>query len=627
MDHIYYFKKNCFDKIFNDSRLNNSKKTLALSLMCKINTLYSIQKAGSGHLGSSLSALDIFFNCFYFAHLNNKENIHIFSSKGHDAPGYYNVLAIFNKISFSLIHKLRRLNGLPGHPDVTTKYILFNTGSLGMGISKANGRIFYSKKNEKKNVIVILGDGELQEGQNWEALRFITNNKEVCPLIFIDSNKIQSDTWVSKVSHLGNLKKIFSSIGLPSKSIDGNNHNEIQDALKSHFSKNNRTATIIIANTQKSSGIDFAETKSFNFDDRFYQYHSGSLSHEKYILAFDSLNKKLSKIFLQKSNIPKLSKFHIHQKNKEVKTIKSLVSQYSDSLLLAFKHNSKLIALDADLAKDTGCHIIFKHFPNRFVEFGISEQDMVSFGSGLSSKGFTPIFHSFACFLTTRAQEQIFNFLTESRPGIFIGCLAGILPAGPGHSHQMIRDISILSSMPNLILVEPFNLKQFNSLFKKFSNFSKSLYIRITNVPLSNKFEKYNLPKIGDMINISSHKKMKKNVIIFQGSIFLNELEDMQDLINKTNYSFFICVWLNKFNDKWLSELNDKNIILYENHFYIGGIGDQIKSRLIELNIRPSSFKSINIKNIPFCGNNIEVLKKYKFDKANIIKEINKLLA
>ena len=156
-DYIYYFKKNCFERIFNNPKLDKLKKISALSFMCKINTLYSIQKAGSGHIGSSLSALDIFFNCFYFAH-QNKKNIHIFSSKGHDAPGYYNVLAIFNKIRFSLIHKLRRLNGLPGHPDISTKYILFNTGSLGMGISKANGRIFYSKKNEKKNVIVILGD-------------------------------------------------------------------------------------------------------------------------------------------------------------------------------------------------------------------------------------------------------------------------------------------------------------------------------------------------------------------------------------------------------------------------------------------------------------------------------------
>ena len=357
---------------------------------------------------------------------------------------------------------------------------------------------------------------------------------------------------------MGNLKKIFSSVGLISKSINGNNHYEIQEAIKSHFSKNKQTATIIIANTQKSSGIDFAETKRFNFDDKFYQYHSGSLSHEKYILAFNSLYKKLSKNFFQENNIPKLSKFYLTQQVEEVKIKKSLVSQYSDSLLIAFKKNLKLIALDADLAKDTGCHIISKHFPNRFIEFGISEQDMVSFGSGLSSKGYTPIFHSFACFLTTSAQEQIFNFLTESRPGIFIGCLAGVLPAGPGHSHQMIRDISILSSMPNLLLVEPFNLKQFNSLFKKFSNLNKSLYCRITNVPLTNEFEKYDLPKIGNMINLSSQTKMKKNVIIFQGSIFLNELEDIQHLGIQNECSIFICVWLNKFNEEWLVELNEK---------------------------------------------------------------------
>ena len=75
---------------------------------------------------------------------------------------------------------LRRLNGLPGHPDVNTKNILFNTGSLGMGISKINGLSFANKilKQNEKN-IVLLGDGELQEGQNWEALMFLQNNKNI----------------------------------------------------------------------------------------------------------------------------------------------------------------------------------------------------------------------------------------------------------------------------------------------------------------------------------------------------------------------------------------------------------------------------------------------------------------
>ena len=151
-----------------NKKLNFFDKLELESLLLRLNILYSIQIAGSGHLGSSLSALDIFLCCDKYLQKNRG---HFFSSKGHDAPALYNVLISSKKLNFQNLHKLRRLNGLPGHPDVDTKNIMFNTGSLGMGISKINGLSYSNILNNKKNKnIVILGDGELQEGQNWEAL-------------------------------------------------------------------------------------------------------------------------------------------------------------------------------------------------------------------------------------------------------------------------------------------------------------------------------------------------------------------------------------------------------------------------------------------------------------------------
>ena len=247
-------------KILNKKSIEYFDRLEALSLMLRLNILYSIQKAGSGHLGSSLSALDIFLCCSDY--LKNKKG-NFFSSKGHDAPALYNVMALNQKIDFERIHFLRKINGLPGHPDVKTKNIIFNTGSLGMGISKANGLSYANlllKDNEKN--IVILGDGELQEGQNWEALMFLQNKKKISPLIIIDHNKIQSDTWLNKVKDYSNLKDKIRSFKINFKEIDGHDKNKIYKSIKEHFEKN-QGATVILAHTIKGKGFSAFESTNF----------------------------------------------------------------------------------------------------------------------------------------------------------------------------------------------------------------------------------------------------------------------------------------------------------------------------------------------------------------------------
>ncbi|MFL5403219.1 MAG: transketolase, partial [Gemmatimonadales bacterium] len=114
-------------------------RTALFATCCRINTLYMIAQAGSGHIGSSFSSLDL-VSWLYLNELRPGDLY--FSSKGHDAPGLYAVLLALGVIPFEEIHRLRRLGGLPGHPDVGTPGIVTNTGPLGMGISKAKGMIF-----------------------------------------------------------------------------------------------------------------------------------------------------------------------------------------------------------------------------------------------------------------------------------------------------------------------------------------------------------------------------------------------------------------------------------------------------------------------------------------------------
>ena len=94
-------------------------------------------------------------------------------------------------------------------------------------------------------------------------------------------------------------------------------------------------------------------------------------------------------------------------------------------------------------------------FRNRFIECGIAEQDMVSQAGGIALRGGLPVVHSFSCFLTPRANEQIYNNATEETRIVYVGSLAGLLPGMPGHSHQSVRDISLLSQIPRMVMVEP----------------------------------------------------------------------------------------------------------------------------------------------------------------------------
>jgi transketolase len=157
---LYYVPKSELDKITDQAVMLDA---------LRLNVLYMVQQAGSGHLGGSLSSLTIMVPLFFGG--MGPEDVFI-TSKGHDAPALYAILQAKGIIPFDTIHTLRRPGGLPGHPTIDVPGVLFNTGSLGMGISKANGLAAADRlAGRTRKIHVLVGDGELQEGQNWEAIR------------------------------------------------------------------------------------------------------------------------------------------------------------------------------------------------------------------------------------------------------------------------------------------------------------------------------------------------------------------------------------------------------------------------------------------------------------------------
>ena len=236
---------------------------------CRRNILKMIHGAKSGHPGGSLSAVDILVALYFGGVLKHTpenpkadDRDTFILSKGHAAPALYSVLGeagYFDKSEFERLRKLH--SNLQGHPDtLKCPGVEVSTGSLGQGLSISCGIAKGLKlKNKPNNVFVLLGDGECQEGQVWEAAMFASQNKLDNLIAIIDKNNLQIDGNVDDVMSLGDVEAKFKSFGWEVASVDGHNYLEIVDTLNAFKEKSDDKPKCIIANTIKGKGVSFME--------------------------------------------------------------------------------------------------------------------------------------------------------------------------------------------------------------------------------------------------------------------------------------------------------------------------------------------------------------------------------
>lgn len=633
---LYYAPIEEFDKVLS-SDLDKIRKTEIFASLSRINTFYMIANAGSGHIGSSFSSIDI----MSWIHLNelrkndqglNKPKDIFFSSKGHDAPGLYSVMMGIRELDFNLIHKLRRIDGLPGHPDINTNNIFTNTGSLGMGISKAKGFIIANRLNNREgNVFVLTGDGELQEGQIWESLISAANGNFSELTVIVDHNKLQSDTEVSKVSDLGDLEAKFDSFGFEVFRCDGNDINDFQNTLI-RSKKNNSKPTVIIADTIKGKGVSFMEHTSIDSDIEYYKYHSGAPSDLAYTNGVEELIKNANSLYESSGLGPlELEVLERPSAKDQQHVFQKLIPKYGELIISHANKNHNIVALDADLILDTGLIPFQKSMPNRFIECGIAEQDMVSQAGGMALNGLLPIVHSFSCFLSTRPNEQMYNNATEYTKIIYVASLAGVLPGGPGHSHQAVRDISTVGSIPNLTMIEPCCEDELELLTDWAVNENnKSTYLRLISLPFEVRFNyptNHNLKK-GQGIVLNEGSKI---CIFAYGPIMLNNAITASNTI-KNELSIDIKVinmpWLNNIDNAWLENILEDIEICFsiDNHFIDGGFGSFLASAISASEKINARLIKIGLTDVPSCGTNDEILNDLNLDSSSIVKTIKSAL-
>ncbi|MBD1165310.1 transketolase [Pelagibacterales bacterium SAG-MED10] len=260
-------------------KIKRSNFTLLIKKSQKIRKLLieMLFNAQSGHAGPSLSIVELLVY-FYFSNNDFKnENFKFIISKGHAVPAWYATLIELGLLKKKDVFNLRKLNSkLQGHPDRNfMKEVDSGTGALGQGLSVAIGYAIANKlKKKKSKVICILGDGELQEGQIWEAAMYIGAKKIKNLITIVDNNKFQNELSVEDTLPLGNLKKKWESFGFKVEEINGHSFYQINRVISNYNLKKYKKPLCIIANTIKGKGIPFMENSG--------EWHSKVISKADY---------------------------------------------------------------------------------------------------------------------------------------------------------------------------------------------------------------------------------------------------------------------------------------------------------------------------------------------------------
>jgi transketolase len=606
-----------------------------LADMCRLNALVAVKRAGSGHLGSSFSAMDVVVHLLY-RELNTAEvgfddperDIY-FSSKGHDVPGLYAVLHALGVLPSERLLKLRRLGGLDGHPDVGVPGIEANSGSLGMGISKGRGMAWAKRfLGRGGRVVVMTGDGELQEGQNFEGLQAAAAHAQGNLWVIVDRNELQSDKPTNAILTLGDLETKLRAFGWHVRSCDGHDHDELV-RMFAEFRSVEDVPKVLIANTIKGKGVSFMEhPRALQDGDGTYRWHAGAPDDEAFEHAHaelvDRIRKRLPDLKLEP--VPDVADDAAYSLEGEPEsgaavrpkvTDEYVAEAYGQALLELAADHPELVVLDADLASDCRIRPFELAHPERFHESGIAEQDMVSVAAGMARQGLLPVVNSFAAFLAARANEQIYNQASERTRVVYALHYAGLIPAGPGKSHQSIRDISLLAALPNMVVVQPANSQETSALLRwAVADATENVALRLAIGPSPRRIE---LPQERLAVGRGAVLHEGTEALLFAyGPVMLHEALTAAELLDG-RLQVVNMPWLNRVDTRWLAELVDPfgELFVLEDHAPVGALGDALRRTL-----DGRALTVFGVEGWPACGTPLEALRYHGLDGPSLADRI-----
>ncbi len=610
--------------------MSDIEKLKKIAKLIRYFIISSTAEAGSGHPTSSLSATDLitallFSGTFRFNpdHPEHPNNDRLIFSKGHASPLYYALWAAAGKLTEKELMTMRKFESpLEGHPTVTFKYTEAATGSLGQGLSVGLGMALNAKYIDKLpyRTYVLLGDSEMSEGSQWEAIQVAAHYKLNNLVGIIDVNRLGQRGETMYGHDLNAYKKRISSFGWKTFVIDGHSLSEILDAYEKALKVRNKPI-MIIARTVKGKGVSFLEDKNGWHGKAPKKEEADRAIHELGVVDTSIRGEILKpKALRPKNTISRKSSDISYSTDKPVATRRA----YGNALVRIFPSFPDMVVLDAEVSNSTYSEIFKEKYPEHFFEMYIAEQNMVGAALGLSRRGKIPFVSTFAAFFT-RAFDQI-RMTQYSDPNIkFSGSHAGVSIGEDGPSQMGLEDIAMFRAILNSVVLYPSDAVSTEKLVEEAAKHHGMVYIRTTrkDTPI--------LYANDEEFHIGGSKVLRKSsndrITVIAAGITLHEaLSAYEELKNEGIFIRVIDLYSIKPMDK--ATVNEaayatQAIVTVEDHFAEGGLGEAVRSIIGSITV---PVYSLAVRKMPMSGKPGELLDYEEISMNSITKKVKELI-
>jgi transketolase len=437
--------------------------------------LVALCAAGSGHAGGTLSIMDITAALYLkVADLapddpNWDKRDRIIWSTGHKAPSLYLGLAFAGFCSKEDVMYLRKLySPFQGHPHwLKLPPAEVSSGSLGQGLSIAVGIALAAKLDEKSHkTFCIMGDGEQQEGNIWEAVMEAGHFKLDNLIGIIDYNRLQIDGWVKDVMSIDPLEDKYRSFGWEVMRINGHDMKQVTEALMKG-KKGVGKPLLIIADTVKGKGVSFMEDiagwhgKSPNYEEMVKGLEELGLKnvipYEKLLAHAKAYQQDVEKKL--EAKVPKFKNNYWWNAGPSMQVKMEPTRKGFGQSLAANGDNPRVVALGLDISGSITISDFYQGKPERkkrWISMGIAEQSATAAAAGLAKEGKIPVLGTYGTFAAARNLDQIRVSVCYGNFNVLIAGAHGGVSVGPdGATHQALEDLYAMCGLPNMSVVVP----------------------------------------------------------------------------------------------------------------------------------------------------------------------------
>lgn len=437
--------------------------------------LVALNAAGSGHAGGTLSIMDITAALYLRIADHDPENPdwadrdRVIWSTGHKAPSLYLGLAFAGFCPIDDVVLLRKL-GSPyqGHPHwLKLEGVEVSTGSLGQGLSIAVGMALAAKLNAKTyKTFCIMGDGEQQEGQIWEAAMAAAHYGLDNLVGIVDCNRLQIDGLVAEVMNVEPLEEKYRSFGWDVRRIDGHNMLQVVEALESAQAHRGRPL-VLLADTVKGKGVSFMENiagwhgKTPNSEELKKGLAELGVAHRIPVEALLEKARNYQGAIDRKLHhkMPEFNHDYWWNRAPNMKVKMDPTRKGFGQALAEHGDDERIVCLGLDISGSITISDFYASEPERkkrWLSMGIAEQSATSVAAGLAREGKLPVFGTYATFAAARNLDQIRTSICYGEFNVMIAGAHGGVSVGPdGATHQALEDLFAMCGLPNMSVVVP----------------------------------------------------------------------------------------------------------------------------------------------------------------------------